>query len=398
MRRQMLLWTLATLIIVRLPAGTERQTAWAASANLGGNWNLRAEINVSPSHPTCSFLTAIGDPVIPVTQSDRNVIALDTDTTGQRFSLQGNVNGRIVDFTITGFGITLGSGQCSLASRNHKTRYSGTLSQDARTITGTVSGSAEYAFGLDTNGNPLWSVLHWTGTFTVAISSCVVQTIHPSGSQLVTIPNILQGEDGNGNSCEPFSSECPPGVYHSQTMRYQQVYKASEFGARGSEILMINEIRFRLNLWPFPAADYSDFQINFSTTTAEPGRLSLNFADNVGLDDAVVFRGHLILESRRVGSTDADFEVAIRFGEPRFLYAPALGNLLLDMRRLSSARLGSRNVMAVLDAHFMPNNSISRVFAGDANALTGFTESLPGGLVTGFAVRRVFPPICTFLP
>jgi hypothetical protein len=399
MTRQGVVWTFAVGTLVFVNAGHQPQQVGAAAADLTGNWNLRAAITVSfPRQFACSFLDTIGDPNIGVTHSDRDVIALDADTNGQRFTLQGVASGTRVDFTIRGFGITPGSGQCSVASRNFSTDYSGTLSADARSIIGTVWGSAEYAFDVDVNGSPVWRVVTWTGTFTATIGSCLSPSDRPRRrpqSAILTVPAAVKQEDGNSNNCLPFSSECPPGLFHAPTLRYQQVYSAAEFDAQDPVILKISEIRFRLNWFPF-RAQYSDFQINMSTTTAAPRELSQRFADNVGSDDFEVFSGRLKLETH--ASPTAPFlpEIEIHFESP-FLYDPAAGNLLLDIRRLSPARLGSQNVMAILDAHF-GGNSIARVFAGAAEADRGFTDSLPGGLVTTFKVHRIVPSDCSVLP
>jgi len=171
MGKQKFLLTLAMTVLLFVVSSHDSQTASAQNANLSGNWNLGASITVSsPPEFNCSFLTGFGDPVIPVTQSGSDLFAFDTDTGGQQFTLQGTVIGNLVDFTITGSGITPGTGGCSLAARNFSTQYSGELNANTQTVTGTVFGSAEYVFQFDVNGNPIFTVVTWTGTFTVEVS------------------------------------------------------------------------------------------------------------------------------------------------------------------------------------------------------------------------------------
>src|SRR2546425_6070476 len=117
MGRQQFLLTLAMTVLLFVLSTLDSQPASAQNANLSGNWSLGASITVSsPPEFDCAFLTGIGDPVIPVTQSGSNLFAFDTDTGGQQFTLQGTVVGNIVSFTITGFGITPGTGGCGLSS------------------------------------------------------------------------------------------------------------------------------------------------------------------------------------------------------------------------------------------------------------------------------------------
>lgn len=146
-------------------------TAASAQYNdLSGHWDLDVQMKVFyPAGLNCSFLSAMGDPDIPVSQSGNVLYSSDTDTNNMPFILQGTVNGDSVDFTITGYGITPGAGGCSLASRNFLTQYSGKFDAATQTISGTVDGNAEYSFELDQNGNQIWSTVTWTGTFTVHI-------------------------------------------------------------------------------------------------------------------------------------------------------------------------------------------------------------------------------------
>jgi hypothetical protein len=77
-----------------------------------------------------------------------------------------------------------------------------------------------------------------------------------------------------------------------------------------------------------------DIQINLSTITLGADGLSLVFANNLGLNDTIVFaRGPLSLSSNFSGPVGGpmDFDVVITLTTP-FFYDPAAGNLLMDVR------------------------------------------------------------------
>jgi hypothetical protein len=168
------------------------------------------------------------------------------------------------------------------------------------------------------------------------------------------------------------------------SQRYQQVYAASEFSAL-AEPGLITALAFRLNFEGAEAFSVTlgDVQINLSATSAELDALSNTFANNVGLDDAVVFAGPLLLSSAFSGPAEGpkDFDVVIELQQP-FLYDPSAGNLLLDVRNFTGG------ISTRLDASSVNTDTISRVQtnpgAGAVDSPTGFPNSQ--GLVTSFTV------------
>lgn len=168
MRSQTLLTTIPAMVACGI-LGHPVHVATAQTTDLNGTWTLSANIFVSsPPQLNCSFLASIGDSEIPIVQTGSQLSASDTDAAGQQFFLEGTLSGNFVAFTITGFGITPGAGGCSFGSRNHSTTYSGEVDDDAQLLTGTLSGSAEYAFEIDGNGDPVFTAITWTGTFVAA--------------------------------------------------------------------------------------------------------------------------------------------------------------------------------------------------------------------------------------
>jgi len=197
----------------------------------------------------------------------------------------------------------------------------------------------------------------------------------------VVVPNNRENVEANGNNAFPFNL----GATQQTSQRYQQVYSKFEFPT-GSPLL-ITRIVFRPSGMdgsnPGGGAAFSatipNIQINLSTTLAIPDGLSQTFANNVGSDDTVVFNGALALSSSFVGPLTGpkDFDIVINLTSP-FLYNPAEGNLLLDVRNFSNT------TTVFFDLEFS-DDSISRVFSignGFVNSPTGQTDS--AGLVTRF--------------
>src|SRR5450432_18176 len=158
-------------------------------------------------------------------------------------------------------------------------------------------------------------------------------TIAARADILIVSPAAQAAVDGNGGNNFPF--DIGDSVISSQ--RYQQVYSASDFAVLNGPAL-ITEILFRpdsLNGKAF-STTLPAIQIDLSTTTAAPDALSAVFANNIGADDTVVYGpGPLALSSAFTGLPGGpkNFDVAIKLTHA-FLYNPAAGNLLLDVRNL----------------------------------------------------------------
>ncbi len=190
----------------------------------------------------------------------------------------------------------------------------------------------------------------------------------------VVVPNSARTTEGNSNNGYPFDL----GQTGLTSQRYQQVYAASQFGGGG----LITQIIFRPDAFAGQAftSTLPDIQIDLSTTSAADDGLSSTYADNVGADDTVVFvRGALTLSSAFTGPPDGpkDFDIIITLTTP-FLYNPALGNLLLDVRNYGGG------TTTFFDAVFTTGDGVSRVYNQDVNSGTGSTDT--EGLVTGFVI------------
>src|SRR5262245_34946066 len=140
---------------------------------------------------------------------------------------------------------------------------------------------------------------------------------------------------GLTNSETPFGS----GTLVNTSHRSQQVYEASQF-ATVTGALVITELRFRPDAFFGKAftSSVANIQIRLSTTTRAENGLSPQYSQNVGADEVVVFNGTLPISSlfglEPNGTRAFDIIVPI---VPTFVYAPSLGNLLLEIRNSSGS-------------------------------------------------------------
>jgi hypothetical protein len=216
--------------------------------------------------------------------------------------------------------------------------------------------------------------------------SCLLATALAAASasaQSIVVPRVLQAVEGASNICFPFDL----GDYSYNSQRYQQVYAASEFADAGGPI-RITAIAFRpdTNMWASAFAGLlPGVQINLSTTSAGPGKLSPVFAENVGADDTIVFAGPLALSSKYTGPDNGpkEFDIRIELGSP-FDFDPKAGNLLMDVRNFEGG------TFLPFDAYWGPEDFTSCVYTYNVDGVRNPEGEFPAtnryGLVTQFIV------------
>lgn len=124
------------------------------------------------------------------------------------------------------------------------------------------------------------------------------------------------------------------GSNEGSTGRFQQVFPASDFQSL-SGTGTITELVWRpdgTRTTPFQGT-YRTITIRFSTTLANPGNLSMTFADNIGSDELVVLDAtDFAMSSQNLGPVGGpkEFDMVYAFQTP-FEYDPSQGNLLMDM-------------------------------------------------------------------
>lgn len=202
----------------------------------------------------------------------------------------------------------------------------------------------------------------------------------------VITPNGQASVEGNSDNAFPFDIGQDVGEAPSGTQRYQQVYSASDFAALTAGGEYITQIAFRPDGIAGGAfsTTLSSIRIDLSTVSAGPDALSTTFADNVGANDTIVYGGAtgaaLSLSSSFTGPVGGpkDFDIIINLTTP-FLYNPAAGNLLLDIRNFGGG------TTTFFDAEDILGDSVSRVVtmgSGIGSATADLADSL--GLVTQF--------------
>ncbi len=214
------------------------------------------------------------------------------------------------------------------------------------------------------------------GTVTSAVATLTVV----DHVDLIVHPHFITNEGGGGSSSL------------FQTIRLQESYAASMFP---TQKILITEIRWRPSA---PAGKaftntISNFQLNLSTFAGEPAQMSTTFANNVGADDTVVYNGPLALSSAFTGPAPGpkDFDMVVPLMTP-FLYDPAKGSLLVDIRNFSGG-----NVSAV-DAGAGPDGRIKRVFrSGSVTAATGASDN-GADVLNIIYTAAVIPPYISTQP
>jgi hypothetical protein len=212
------------------------------------------------------------------------------------------------------------------------------------------------------------------------VSSSAVPTCYAA---FVVVPNSLANVEGNS------AAETDP------NSREQQVYASSQFSALGSSAY-ITQMAFRPDAQFGSAftATNSFLQVDLSTTARTPGGLSTVFAENVGVDNTVVYSGSITFSSAFTGPPEGpkDFDVIINFTKP-FLYTPTAGNLLADFRTVGPL-WGSQN--SYMD--FVRDSGtfgVVSTLAANINAPSGITSA--EGYVTRFSFTPVPEPAALVL-
>jgi hypothetical protein len=198
----------------------------------------------------------------------------------------------------------------------------------------------------------------------------------------VAAPNAQATAEGNEGNYYPL------GILVG-SIRYQQVYAASEFGCPGGP-RDITAISFRPDEFAVPISYTLPFaEIRLSTTSGAPDALIPVFADNVGIDDELVYSGSLTVSTAATGGPPGDFDVVIPLDAP-FQYDPTQGNLLLDVTIPTAGPVST----LYFDAENSAADPVSRVWAANSEATVGSTDTR--GLVTKFSFHFPSPLILDY--
>ena len=196
-------------------------------------------------------------------------------------------------------------------------------------------------------------------------------------ANVIVVPNTQTTVEGNDNNFGPF---------FNNSVRYQQVYSASQFPSTGP--LRITQIAFRPDgsvTDPSLFIRFDSVRIDLSTTSSTPSTLSTVFASNVGADNTTVFNSGVFETAPVTGPPGGPKGFTLTFALTPFIYDPKAGDLLLDVRAFESGG----GISAALDAE-SNNPFTAHVDAPDISAASG--SAFATGLVTQFEFTPVPEP------
>ncbi|MBN9522630.1 VCBS repeat-containing protein, partial [bacterium] len=197
--------------------------------------------------------------------------------------------------------------------------------------------------------------------------------ITPGAPVGAVVPAASTNADANFNNSFPFNI----GGFGIPSMRYQQIYAASQFGGAAG---VIDALRFRQDAGysgTFTATLNVKITLGYAartTTTASPV-----FADNIGAGTVTVLDGLVTISSTASGANPRPFDVVIDVAN-LFRYDPAQGDLLVDISLRNSPAFFIP-FDAVIDAPAV--GVTTRIYQTDVNAPVG-QGAFAGGLVTRF--------------
>jgi hypothetical protein len=175
-------------------------------------------------------------------------------------------------------------------------------------------------------------------------------------------------------------------LFPDSSIRYQQVYDASQFAPVIPEGGWVTQIAFTVDgrSGQFFGTTLQAVQVNLSTTDRGPDNLSPVFTENIGVDETTVFGlGLLTLPAGQVR-----FDQVITFASP-FFYSPTQGNLLLDVWNYEGYTPDPWSRPAY-GAHEELGDSVSRIYSSSVQAESGYVDTW--GLVTEFTIIPIPEP------
>jgi hypothetical protein len=207
----------------------------------------------------------------------------------------------------------------------------------------------------------------------------------------VIVPGNLANTEGNLNSISPLSVGA--GFYSPYiTGRFQEIFDASQFSVFGTG-QTITQVAFRGNSGNAPnggLAILDDIEVRLSTSSKTPQTLSSTYADNANVDVTLVYSGPITFLRGYDAGTPRSFNYIIPL-QAGFVYNPALGALLLDIRVIQGLDPSSQSPVPTFD-YSTTTSSLSVVRSVSASS-TGYSD--PTGNVgngRGYPVQLTYEP------
>lgn len=197
-------------------------------------------------------------------------------------------------------------------------------------------------------------------------------------AESIVIPPESLSQEGAGASC----ALCVPG-------REQELYSSNLFPAQP---ITITEIRYRPDTTlgdagPF-STNLSEIELRLSTSTKSAVSPNLIFADNIGQDEVLVYKGPWLFKTENVGPRTGpkEFDIQLQLQVP-FHYDPKRGNLLVDVRNFG---LASRSYN--VDSATMPG-SVWRILIEDPLAVQASGSDISAPVMQIFTDPRLDEPV-----
>jgi hypothetical protein len=183
------------------------------------------------------------------------------------------------------------------------------------------------------------------------------------------------------------TTEAPSGAFLFE--RVQLLYEGSHFSFGGASAADISELRFRVNNPGFAFSGTLDMEVRLSTTSVTEGLFAGQrlFAANTGADEKIALsRNQVNVSSSYSDSGINSFSIVVPLPNG-FRYAPAAGNLLVDVRTFGGS--GSPGLPR-FDGVAQAGDGIAMMSAGSPDAAIGSAETL--GMVAQFTFEPVPEP------
>ncbi len=220
-----------------------------------------------------------------------------------------------------------------------------------------------------------------------AILVLILSTLAPT-TLLAELTDAVPGIGGDTLSYVPIG-----GVTEVLPMRMQQVYEARAFehsmpeGGWITGVWFVTDEDATTRGW---GVSLDGFEMSLGLTSRGADGLSPEFSQNFSIVPTQVLPNRPIL----IGAAGPGAVVKINFVNP-FLYDPADGNLLLEIKNLGW-QLDPILIGGPLDAWNVTGDAVSRVYArGDANATVGTVDTV--GLTALFEFIPVPEPATSVL-
>jgi len=207
----------------------------------------------------------------------------------------------------------------------------------------------------------------------------------------VLVPGNLANTEGNLNSISALSLGA---AFFSPyiTGRFQEIFDANQFSVFGTG-QTITQVAFRGNSGNVPnggLAILDNIEVRLSTSSKTPQTLSSTYADNANADATLVYSGAITFLRAYDAGTPRSFNYIIPL-QAGFVYNPALGGLLLDIRVIQGLNPSSQSPVPTFDYSTI-TNSLGVVRSQSATT-TGYSDAT-GSVFSGhgFPVQLTYEP------